>query len=556
MTTDMLKFTIDNKEIEKPFGITPLEIFRENNIQIEDEENPVMGAARDQHMISLRHPLETGGLLEPIHYLDRYGEQFYRRGVSLVLGLAVSRLYSLRELEIGHSLEHGYYYQLNDHQPATVEILGKIENEMRKIIGENYPLEVVKKSHDEAVEIFRNRNQFDKTLLLSGWEPEKIEICKLEDYLDLAYFPVPASTGQLPNFELRPYTPGFILRFPDARDINRIPEAIDQPKLFQIYRETKEWAKILEVNNIGSLNEVIEEGNISEFIKISEALHEKKISQIADTIHDNLNTLDMITIAGPSSSGKTTFSKRLAIQLKVNGIEPVRISTDDYFVPREETPRDEEGNYNFEALEAIDLDLFNSHLEKLLRGETIQIPEFSFEKGRRKDKTTPLKLTADQLVIVEGIHGLNPRLTEAVHRHRKHLIYVSALTQLVIDDHNRISTSDSRLIRRIVRDVIFRDIPPKTNIERWPSVRKGEGKYIFPYQELADSMFNSSLLYELAVLKPYIKSALNQVKRGSEAFRTANRIRRFIDLFKPIDSKEVPPTSILREFIGGSSFNY
>ncbi|MGM0381164.1 MAG: nucleoside kinase, partial [bacterium] len=385
MGESMLEFSIGNKIVEKSAGISPLKIFKENNITIEDQDNPLMGAARDQHMISLRHPLEKGGKLEPIYYKDRYGEQFYRRGISLILGLAVCRLYSLQELEIGHSLEHGYYYQLNDHQPVSVEELEKIENEMQIIIDENLPLEIIKQNHEEAVDTFRDRNQFDKTRLLAGWHPEEVELCRLGDFLDLAYFPVPASTGQLHNFELRPYTPGFILRFPLADNIHKIPEAIDQPKLFQVYRETKEWAKILEVDDIGSLNEVIEERNVSEFIKISEALHEKKISQIADHIHDNLSSLDLITIAGPSSSGKTTFSKRLAIHLRVNGIKPVRISTDDYFVPREETPRDEDGNYNFEALEAIDLDLFNSHLEKLLRGETIQIPEFSFEKGHRKD---------------------------------------------------------------------------------------------------------------------------------------------------------------------------
>ncbi|MFP4687663.1 MAG: nucleoside kinase [bacterium] len=551
-----LKFNLQGKEIKISAPATPFEILEKSSGTKNNPGNPIMGAAYNNHMISMHHPLKEDGKLDFIRYLDRYGKQFYSRGMSLILGLAVDRLFDKDSLQIGHSIEHGYYYQLKQESPVNRETLNNIDKEMHNIIDKNLPIKVVIVDHNKALEIFKKNNQLDKVKLLEYWEREEIELHQLDDYTDFAYFPAPAYTGELKNFELRPYTPGFILRFPTEENPTEIPEAIDQPKLFQIYRETKDWAKILEVDNVGALNEIIEKKNISEFIKISEALHEKKISQIADEIHRRLENIDLITIAGPTSSGKTTFSKRLMIQLRVNGIKPIRISTDDYFVERDETPRDEDGNYNFEALEAIDLELFNEHLENLLHGETVQIPSFSFETGSRKTTTTPLQLTGDQLIIIEGIHGLNPDLTPAIDRHRKYLIYVSALTQLVIDDHNRISTSDSRLIRRIVRDTMFRDIPPHTNIERWPSVRRGETEYIVPYQELADSMFNTSLLYELAAIKPYIKSALKQVPRDKVSFRTANRIRRFIDLFRPIDTKEIPPTSILREFIGGSAFNY
>ncbi len=551
-----LKFDVQGQTLKLSGPATPQDIFNELTDLEDNSKNPIMGAAYNNHMVSMLHPLEKGGLLDFIRYRERYGAQFYRRGMCLILGLACDRLFGKKSLEIGHSIEHGYYYQLIQESPVNRETLTDIEAEMKKIIKDDLTIEVVIVDHDTAVDIFKKNNQDDKVRLLEYWEREEIELHKLGNYMDLAYFPAPASTGILDCFELRPYTPGFILRFPPADDPREIPEAIDQPKLFQIYRETKDWARILEVNNVGALNEIIEKKNISEFIKISEALHEKKISQIADEIHHKMENIDLITIAGPTSSGKTTFSKRLMIQLRVNGIKPVRISTDDYFVEREQTPRDEQGNYNFEALEAIDLELFNEHLEKLLRGDQVQIPSFSFETGSRKKTTTPLQLSGDQLIIIEGIHSLNPNLTPAIDRHRKYLIYVSALTQLVIDDHNRISTSDSRLIRRIVRDTLFRDIPPQTNIKRWLSVRRGESEYIFPYQERADSMFNTSLLYELAAIKPYIKSALKQVPRDKPEFRTANRIRRFIDLFRPIDTKEIPPTSILREFIGGSAFHY
>ncbi len=555
MAEKTAEFTYGDQKKVLKLPVTPVQLLDKFGVE-ERSDNPILGAVLNQHLLSFQQPLDRGGSIEFINYHNRYGKHYYHRGMTLILGLACSRIFKGPTLQIGHSLEHGYYYHLAAESPVSEETLDKIGTEMKKIINSGLPFKVNCCSHKKALETFARDNQVDKVRLLNTWETEMVEVHQLDNYLDLAYFPAPGNTGQLKTFELRPYTPGFILRFPARENIHKIPAPKDQPKLFQIYQETKEWAKVLEVDNAGALNEVIEAGEISEFIKISEALHEKKISRIADEIKNNLHNIDLVTIAGPSSSGKTTFAKRLSIQLRVHGIKPVRISTDDYFVPREETPQDEEGNYNFEALEAIDLELFNKHLIQLQRGEEIQLPQFSFETGRRKSETIPLELTEDQLLIVEGIHGLNPRLTEAVDRHRKYLIYVSALTQLVIDGHNRISTSDSRLIRRIVRDMLFRDITTTTNINRWPSVRRGENEYIFPYQERADSMFNSSLLYELAALKPYIESALKEVDEGSKAFRTAHRIQRFINLFKTIDIREIPPTSILREFIGGSSFNY
>ncbi|MFB6356737.1 MAG: nucleoside kinase [bacterium] len=546
----------ENQQIDVSTPVTPLEVFTRYDGIESTTDNPVVGAVWENRMISMRHPMEEPGHLEYVRYLDRHGSDFYRRGMILVLGLAGHRVLNNDGLHIGHSLEHGYYYQLKNRDTTPEDVLDVLTEEMNNIIENDFNIEVVLMDRDDALELFHERDQKDKVRLIETWEMEELQVHQVDDFYDLAYFPAPGSTGVLQNFELRPYTPGFILRFPDPEDVHQIPEAEDQPKLFQIYQESKNWAKILDVDDVGSLNKVIIDEDVGEFIKISEAFHAKKISRIADEIKERIDHIDLITIAGPSSSGKTTFSKRLAIQLRVIGVDSVKISTDNYFVEREDTPLDEDGEYDFEHIEAIDLPLFNEHLEKLRKGEPIEVPEFSFEHGTRKEETNTLEIEDDQLVIVEGIHGLNPRFTEAIPRHRKYLIYVSALTQLVIDDHNRISTSDCRLIRRIVRDMLFRDITPETNIQRWPSVRRGEIRWIFPHQELADVMFNSALLYELAALKSYIVPALEQISQEKKAAQTAHRIRRFADLFKPIDSQEIPPTSILREFIGGSSFDY
>lgn len=556
MSTDTITLELEEQTIEKPLNTTPLEIYQRHNHRERSKKNPIVGAAWSNRMVSMRHPLDDSGQLQFIRYRERYGRYFYRRGVQMVMGLAVMRALPDEHLQVGHSLEHGYYYQFKQWESVPRSTLEAITEEMHEIIQEDHPIEVEVMDKERAQMLFEKRKCYDKVRLIRNWNVDEIQLHKIDDFYDIAYFPAPGATGITRNFELRPYMPGFILRFPSHNDLTTIPEAEDQPKLFQIYQETKKWARILDVDDVGSLNEVVVNGDIGEFIKISEAFHEKKVSQIADQIKERFDEINVIAIAGPSSSGKTTFSKRLDTQLRINGINSIRLSTDDYFVEREETPLDEEGNYNFESVEALDLELFNDHLERLLQGETVEVPEFSFEEGSRKDKITPLTVGDDDLVIIEGIHGLNPRLTQALPRHRKFLIYVSALTQLVIDEHNRISTSDSRLIRRIVRDMLFRDIQPETNINRWPSVRRGEQTWIFPFQERADVMFNSALLYEISALKKYIIPALEQIDDDNPAYRTAHRIRRFADLFQPIDTQEIPPTSILREFIGGSSFDY
>jgi uridine kinase len=355
---------------------------------------------------------------------------------------------------------------------------------------------------------------------------------------------------------LIPYPPGFVLQIPSQDNPKELPPFEPQPQLFQIFKEHKEWGRILGVNTVGRLNEIIANKEIGDFIRIAEAFHEKKIAEIADHIYEHREHIKWALIAGPSSSGKTTFAKRLAVQLRVNGLRPVTISVDNYFVNREQTPLDETGKPDFENIETVDLPLFNEHLMRLDKGEEVEMPSFNFEKGCRSDRCEKLRIEADQIVLVEGIHGLNPRLTQALPTSRKLRIYISALTQLNLDSNNRISTTDNRLVRRMVRDNNFRGNSALATLTMWPSVRRGEKTWIFPYQQEADIAFNSALDYELAVLKPFVEPLLVEVKPYHPQYAEARRLLEFLSSFLAVSDHLVPPTSILREFIGRSSFRY
>ncbi|MCX7971489.1 MAG: nucleoside kinase, partial [Negativicutes bacterium] len=364
-------------------------------------------------------------------------------------------------------------------------------------------------------------------------------------------------TGCLDVFALRYYSQdGFILRYPEKDNPRVLPPFVDQPKLSRVFREAERWGKILNCDFVSSLNNATGDcRRIGDIVRVAEGLHEKKIAQIADMVAEQSDQIRLITIAGPSSSGKTTFANRLGIQLMVNGLRPVRISLDDYFVDRERTPRDKNGDYDFEALEAIDIDLFNEHLTALLAGEEVDIPSFDFTTGSRRYKGNLLVLGENQPLIIEGIHGLNERLTESVPRHSKLKVYVSAITQLAIDNHNRIATTDTRLIRRIVRDNRYRGHTALATLKMWPSVRRGEERNIFPFQEEADVMFNSALIYELAVLGAHAVPLLEQITADDEQYFEARRLIKLLSFFLPISEELVPNNSILREFIGGSSFD-
>ncbi|MFZ2958646.1 MAG: nucleoside kinase [Candidatus Ozemobacteraceae bacterium] len=493
-----------------------------------------------------------------IEFLDirsRAGQEAYRRGATMILARAVLELYRNARLVVGHSIGNGYYYDLSTDVPVSPTILGYITERMRAIVAKDEPFDKRNLTRPEAIALFKKEGFPEKARLLQNLNNDNVGVVSCWKYYDIDLGTVVPSTGYIDVFDLRQYANGFVLLFPDPVRPRNPSEIKDQPKIFAVYRESKEWGKILEVNNIGRLNQLIQTGGVSDFVKVAEALHEKKIGLIADEITCR-KTARIVLIAGPSSSGKTTFSKRLCIQLTVNGLRPVALSLDNYFKNRDETPRDEEGHYDFEDIHALDLDLINEHMEGLLQGREVQIPRFDFATGSRKKETTPMRINQDQIVIIEGIHGLNDELTHAVPASAKFKVYISALTQLVIDDYNRISTTDTRLIRRTVRDKAFRSYSADDTIMRWPSVRRGEERNIFPFQEGADMVFNSAVPYEMAILKTIIEPLLMEIQPDKPSYSEARRLLRLLALSKPLDPREVPPTSILREFIGGSSFHY
>jgi len=411
---------------------------------------------------------------------------------------------------------------------------------------------------EEVENYFRKLGYQRKLELLETRRSSTVHTISCGEFIDVAHGPYAPHTGCLPTFGVIPYGDGLVLRFPRRSDRSRLPEFTPRPKLFATYLETRAWQELLGVHHVGQLNRLCLDGGIREIIRVAEGLHEKKVAQIADQILSNRPRTRLVLVAGPSGSGKTTFAKRLGIQLRVNGLEPVALSLDNYYVDRDATPLGEDGEPDFEALEAIDLALLREHLAELLAGRQVATPRFDFPRGRRKDPDTwvPLCLGDQQVLVIEGIHGLNERLTEGLPKSGMYRIFISALSQLAIDDHNRIFTADARLIRRIVRDRRYRGFTAERTLELWEGVRRGEGRWIFPFQEHADVMFNSALVYEPAVLKTYAERFLLQVPRTSAAYPEAFRLLKFLSMFVPVFPDEVPQTSILREFIGGSGFDY
>lgn len=520
-----------------------------------DPKYPVLCAKVNNDYRSLDFCPEMDAKVEFVDYHHTTGQECYRRSATFVLARAVLELYRNARLVIGQSIGNGFYYDLYTDVPVSEVILGYIKEKMQAIVAKNEPFDKKILPRPEAVALFKKEGFPEKGRLLQNLNTETVGVISCWKYYDIDLGPMVPTTGFINCFDLKQYSHGFVLLFPKQSDPTQISEIRDQSKIFQVYRESKEWGKILEVNNAGRLNHIIQNGNISEFIKVAEALHEKKIAIIADEIARR-KASRIVLIAGPSSSGKTTFSKRLCIQLRVNGLRPTALSLDNYFMARELTPKDEDGNYDFEDIHALDLPLFNQHLRELLQGREIQIPKFDFSIGQRRKETIPMRINEDQIVIIEGIHGLNDELTNSVPASSKFKIYISALTQIVIDDYNRISTTDTRLIRRMVRDKKFRGYSADETIMRWPSVRRGEERNIFPFQEAADMVFNSAVPYELPVLKSFVEPLLFDIQPEMTSNCDARRLLRLMSLFKPLEPREVPPTSILREFVGGSSFHY
>ena len=485
---------------------------------------------------------------------DSEGAMIYERSLRFIFLLAVHRLYPARRVRIEHSLGNGVYCEVRGEGKAlTSAEVAAIKREMRAIVSADLPFACHALTKREAIAYFEKNGERDKVELLRYRPYNTFTLYQLGEMMEYFYGVMAPSTGAIDVFDLSLYLPGLVLQLPDPENPS-VPSPVRQlPKLVNAFAESARWNGILGCSNAADLNALTQSGRLREFIRVNEALHEKSISRIADAFVES--GARVILIAGPSSSGKTTFANRLYIALRVLGLRPTAISLDDYYLDRDAIPVDENGQRDFERLDTLDVPLFNDHLVRLLQGETVDAPLFDFPNGRRSDKTHAIHVDADQPIIIEGIHGLNDELTRDIARNLKFKIYISALTTLNLDDHNRIRTTEARLLRRMVRDYHFRGTSPEQTMEMWPSVRRGEEKYIFPYQEDADVMFNSSLVYEIAILKKYVYPMLVKLTPDSPHYTMAHRLLKFLNYFQPADVEdEIPLNSILREFIGGCCF--
>lgn len=513
-----------------------------------------LGVKINNEIKHLDYKIEENCDIEFLDITDKDGMRIYVRTLSYIYIKACNELYSHGKVTIEHSLSKGLYSEIHKEKDLVPEDIEIIKNKMRELIEQDLDITREKVDKEQARKIFEVQEMDDKLELLKYRKKDYIHMYNLENYYDIFYGYLAPSTGYIKKFDLKYYSPGVIIQFPRKENDFSIPEFQKQKKLFTIFRETEKWGEILEIGCVGVLNNKIVDGSIEEIIRVSEALHEKKIAYIADKIEEN-GDIRVISIAGPSSSGKTTFAQRLAIQLKVNGRKSSAISLDDYFVDREKTPLNENGEYDFEAIEAIDLEKFNDDLIKIMNGECVELPTYNFITGKREYNGHKMQIGEKELIIIEGIHGLNEKLTSSIPHNNKFKIYISALTQLNIDAHNRIPTTDARLIRRIVRDNTYRGNSAEKTLEMWNAVREGEEKNIFPFQEEADIMFNSALAYEIALLKKHIEPLLREIDITSKYYPESKRLLKFISYFESIeDESSIPNTSIIKEFIGGSCF--
>ncbi len=486
-------------------------------------------------------------------YQDVEGKKAYVRGITMIMLKAFYKEVPKDQFEkitVENSLDTGYYCTLSGGVEITDELLAKVEKRMRKYVDDDVVFDKKTMNVEKAIKLFHERKMYDKSNLMKYRRSSKVNIYKLGKVMDYFYGPMPYSTGMLQAFRLEKFDKGFVFVVPKSSEPGVLPSFVPSMKLHQTITETSKWGVRLGVENVGQLNDIIVNGGMRDLMLVQEALHERRIGGIAERIAST-GKIKVVTIAGPSSSGKTTFSYRLSAQLKTLGLKPHPIAMDDYFVNRVNTPKGKDGKYNYECIEAIDVAQFNEDLEKLLAGEEVQLPTYNFITGEREYNKPVMQLDPDEVLIIEGIHGLNDKLTERVMPENKFKIYISALTTLNIDEHNRIPTSDGRLLRRIIRDARTRGHEAQTSIAMWKSVRSGESENIFPFQEKADAMFNSSLVYEFSALKQYAEPLLFKVPRGSEEYAEAQRLLKFLDYFLGINPEEVPLNSIVREFIGG-----
>ncbi len=537
-----------------PLGTTLKEIADDLQIKMKYK---ICGAIVNNKLAEMSFGIVKPKTIEFIDLSHVDGQRMLVRSLFFILYAAVKEIFPEVILKIQHGIANGYYCELeNLDRKITPEDTSALKTKMQEYINQDLPF--IKKGipTDEVIQIYQKEKLEDKARLTEQVGRIYTNIYFLNGFANYHYGHLLPSTGYIKLFDLSAYFDGILLQVPKLGKPDRLYKFVRQNKLFEIYQEHKDWVEILNVSTVGHLNEFTMKGQSGTILKISEALHEKKVAEIANKITGNTGKIRLVLVAGPSASGKTTFSKRLSIQLAVNGLYPYQISLDNYFVDRAKTPTDENGDYDFEALEAIDISFFNQQLNELFEGKEVELPEFDFALGRRKPSGKKIRLQENDILIIEGIHGMNPKLLEQQNRKKIYKIFISALTQISFDEQNHISTADNRLLRRMVRDSRYRSYPASETIRRWPSVKKGEEKNIFPYQENADIMFNSATIYELAVLKKYAEPLLDAVNENQPEYREAVRMLKFLSYFKLIEDEEIPPTSILREFLGGSSFIY
>lgn len=548
----IMKIKFKDKELEITQNTTIEEALKE---EIEKNKFPVIGAKFNNEYKRLDYELLQEGTVELIDISSKQGMKIYRRTLIFIMAKAFNQICPKIKLRINYQLSNSMFCTL-DNKEVTNELLQEVTNEMNKIIDKNIHIEEKLLTRKEAEELYEKEDSSRGRLQLNLEENPIIKMYFCEDYYNYMYEDIATTTGKTKVFELVKYDKGFLLRYPSSKAPTQLTEYKETKKLLWALNEYNDIHRILEVSTIYQLNNIVkDERKIKKLIMLEEALHEKKIAQIADKITSNKD-VKIILIAGPSSSGKTTFAQRLGLQLRINGIKPVTISVDNYFVERPQTPIDENGNYDFESIEAIDLELFNSDLRKLLNGETIQCPEFDFHVGTKRYKGKTLTLAKDEVLVIEGIHCLNDKFTSQIANNQKYKIYISDLTVLNMDRINRISTTDTRLVRRIVRDYQFRGYSAEHTLEKWQSVNLGEEKNIFPFQEEADSMFNTSLIYELAALKNVAIPLLQEIGKDKKAYAEAQRIIELLRYFEPIPNDLIPRNSLLKEFLGGGDFEY
>lgn len=521
---------------------------------------PYIAAMVNNDIASLSYPLTVNAEVRFLTRADPHGWRIFRRSAGFLAAKAVRDLYPDSELWVEHSFGPGVYCSLHrrggPELTTTRSQARRIETRMRELVERNLPIHRRKVAFMDAVSELEKTGEHDKLNLLRYRNPPRIVIHTCEGFSDLAHGPLASSTGVIEPFRLVPYPPGFVVHLPEREQPSSLGRFHNQPQLFQIYREHKAWGRILGVNTVGRLNEIIAAGELDGFIQTAEALHEKKLAGIAELIARARGRFRVVLIAGPSAAGKTTFAKRLSTHLAVNGLRPVTLGTDDYFVGEDLNPVDVDGKLDYEHIEAVDLTLFNDHLLKLIQGREIKLPTFNFATKQREYRGNKARIEEDQVILIEGIHALNPLLTRRIPSAKKFKIYVSALTQLNLDTDNRISTTDNRLMRRLVRDRATRGYTALRTLQQWPSVRRGEKRWIFPFQKEADVAFNSALDYEMAILKPLVEPLLNEIKPSQAEYADARRLSGFLLNFLGAADRYVPHTSILREYIGGSSYRY